>query len=104
MTKSYVKKNSLLFLFLFVSINSASSFAENSVATAPGSPADYCYKPEKPLFFSTSYYKHRYDEDMEEYERCHKSFVEMWERVSKMQQKSEKISMNMIKQSAFFNK
>lgn len=97
MTKSCVKKNSLLFLFLFVSINSASSFAENSVATASGSPADYCYKPEKPLFFSTSHYKHRYDEDMEEYERCHKTFVEMWERVSKMQQKSEKISMNMIK-------
>ncbi len=94
MTKICIKKNLLFFLFLFVSINSASSFSENS---DPTSPADYCYKPEKPLFFSTSHYKHRYDEDMEEYERCHKTFVEMWERVSKMQQKSEKISMNMIK-------
>ena len=100
MIKSCMKKNSFFFLFLLASVSaSVSSFAEDADST---SPADYCYKPEKPLFFSTSHYKHRYNEDMEEYERCHKTFVEMWKRVSDMQQNSQKISMNMMKEADFF--
>jgi len=81
-----MKMLSFLLLFLFISGLSASSYADDSAA------ADYCYKPGKPLFFSTANYKIRYDEDVAEYERCQKHFIEMKERVARLQQESMKKS------------
>lgn len=59
---------------------------------------DYCYNPGKPLLFSTSNYKKLYDEDMKEYEKCRKLFIEMVKHVNKMQKKHEEINIKMNKE------
>lgn len=51
---------------------------------------DFCYKPSKPLIFSTSKYKDRYAEDMKEYQRCRQGFLEMQARVASMKEEAEK--------------
>lgn len=81
-----MKMVSFLFFLLFITGLSASSYADDSVAS------DYCYKPGKPLFFSTANYKSRYEEDVAEYERCKQHFVEMQARVARLQQESMKKS------------
>ncbi|MCU7837682.1 MAG: hypothetical protein KZQ83_20880 [gamma proteobacterium symbiont of Taylorina sp.] len=89
--KTNMKRSIIFTIFVFL-ITSASAYAEDIV------PADYCYKPEKPLLLSTSNHKKRYDEDMKEYEKCKKSFTEMYERVSEMQKKSQETTINMNKE------
>lgn len=83
-----MKMGSFFFLILFFSGLSAFSYAEDTSI-----PVDYCYKPDKPLFFATQYYKNRYADDVEQYKSCVKSFIEMQNRVAKMQQESEKNSL-----------
>lgn len=50
---------------------------------------NYCYKPSKPLFFSTARTKNRYAEDLQEYQRCQQSFSEMQERAAQMKKEAE---------------
>jgi len=69
-----------------------------SVQASDVVPADYCYKPEKPLLLSTSDRKKLYDEDLKEYKKCKQSFIEMYERISQMQKDSEETTLNMNKQ------
>ncbi len=65
----------------------ASSSQKNTVVD---NKMDYCYKPSKLLFFSTAEYKKRYAEDMKEYQRCRKSFLEMQEHMAIMKEEAEK--------------
>jgi len=53
---------------------------------------DYCYKPNKPLLFSKQQYKQRYEQDLQEYQRCVKSFKEVHDNISNMRRESEKNS------------
>ena len=63
---------------------------------------DYCYKPNKPLLFSKPEYKKRYEQDLQEYQRCVKYFTQVHENISNMQIESEKnarkVLNNFIKQ------
>lgn len=53
-------------------------------------PADYCYKPNKPLLFSKQEYKQRYQQDLKEYDQCVKYFTQVYNNISRMQAESEK--------------
>lgn len=88
-----MKTGSFFFLILFFTTASFSSFAEAVVSSETVVPVDYCYKPDKPLFFATQHYKNRYADDIAEYGRCQKSFIEMKKHVANMQKESEKISL-----------
>lgn len=44
----------------------------------------HCYKPSEPLWMATSYYKKRYERDVEEYQRCMKAFIEAQENAVKI--------------------
>lgn len=83
MTKK-IKSGISLFLALIFILMSCSSQANELEEQA-----DYCYKPSKPLFFSTAQTKNRYAEDMQEYQRCKKSFIEMQDRSAKMKKESD---------------
>jgi len=58
--------------------------------TAPSNEFDYCYKPSKPLFFSTQEYKNRYSEDMKEYQRCQSGFHEMKAHLAEIKKESDR--------------
>lgn len=73
---------------------SSSSGSENK--------ADYCYKPNKPLWFSTHKYKQRYQEDMEEYQRCVQQFHEVHDNIAKMKAESDKNAQKIM--ADFVNK
>lgn len=88
-----MKMGSFSLLILFFSL-SASSFADTS-------GFDYCFKPEKPLFFASSHYKNRYDEDLQAYNHCLKDFNDMQARLTKMQEES--IANSMIILNEFVN-
>ena len=79
--------------FFVVLLISISSVVQAKVQA--GEEMDYCYKPSKPLFFATSEYKNRYAEDMKEYQRCRKGFLEMQARVTAMEEESEKNAKKM---------
>ncbi len=83
-----MKTSPFFFLTLFLTGICVSSYAETS------EPFDFCYKPQKLLFFATEYYKNRYNEDIKEYERCQKVYIETQERVAEMQKESEKNSLS----------
>ncbi len=72
----------------FVQANDRSS--DGQANSAAHNELDFCYKPSKPLFFSTAEYKKRYADDMKEYQRCHQSFIEMQARIASMKKESEK--------------
>lgn len=87
-------KLSILFtLFLFFTAMTT-IIVPSTVSAQENSPADdelnYCYKPSKPLFFAKSVFKDHYAEDMKEYQRCRRSFIEMRDRVASMRQEAEK--------------
>ncbi len=44
----------------------------------------HCYKPTEPLWMATSYYKERYQRDVEEYQRCMQAFIESQENAVKI--------------------
>jgi len=58
---------------------------------------DYCYKPSKPLFLSTSQSKKRYAEDLQEYQRCQQYFIDMKQRTSQLKKESEINEQSMMK-------
>ena len=57
-------------------------------------PVAHCYKPDKPLMFSTRYYKNRYAQDADEYRRCLKTFIEHQEYAAKVHKQA---AMNALK-------
>ena len=74
------------FLTIFVAILSLVSHADSQTDDA----MDYCYKPSKPLILASAEYKNRYAEDVKEYQRCRKGFIEMQARVASLREESEK--------------
>ncbi len=64
-----------VFLLLSIMLTGISmiSFADNF------EPLPHCYKPNKPLWMASSYYKKRYNNDAEQYQRCMKSFIKSQE-------------------------
>ncbi len=58
--------------------------------TDSSSEFDYCYKPSKPLFFSTQEYKSRYAKDMKEYRRCQNGFYEMQAHLAEIKKESDR--------------
>jgi len=85
--RNLIMKESLsLFLILFFSTLSVLSQAAGQM----NDEMDFCYKPSKPLFFSTSEYKNHYAEDVKEYQRCRQGFLDMQARVASMKKASEK--------------
>ncbi|MCW8930373.1 MAG: hypothetical protein OQL19_09065 [Gammaproteobacteria bacterium] len=64
-----MKINLFFLLALFMMGSSVTSYADSF------EPLPHCYKPTKPLWLATSYYKTRYNRDVEEYQRCMKSFI-----------------------------
>ena len=85
--------------FLLILIIPGLSMA-NPVTT--DKPADYCYKPNKPLLFSKHEYQQRYKQDVKEYQKCVEYFTEVHENISSMHSESEKnarkILNNFVKQ------
>ena len=73
-----MKLNRFLLSGLLLTGFSMSIYADNF------EPLPHCYKPTKPLWLATSYYKHRYDRDIEEYQRCMKAFIVDQERAAKV--------------------
>ncbi len=69
-----MKLSLFLLLSLILTGVSAISYADNF------EPIPHCYKPNKPLWLATAYYKNRYNYDIEEYQRCMKAFIEAQER------------------------
>ena len=69
-----IKFKPFLLLSLILSAFSSSSFAD-SFEIVP-----HCYEPSQPLWLATSYYKTRYNSDVEEYQRCMKAFITTQER------------------------
>ncbi len=76
---------SLLLILFFATISVVSANDDQT-----DDKMDYCYKPSKPLFFATAEYKHRYADDVKEYDRCRQGFFEMQARVNAMKEESEK--------------
>ncbi len=58
-----------LLLSMMLTGISVSSYADNF------GPLSHCYKPTKPLWMATTYYKERYNSDVVEYQRCMKKFI-----------------------------
>lgn len=55
----------------------------NTFADSYG-PLPHCYKPTKPLWLATVYYRNRYTRDVSEYQRCMKAFIVDQERAVKI--------------------
>lgn len=82
-TRTFPIKAGLVFcLVLFLMGVSVSGQADSY------EPVAHCYQPEKPLMFSTRYYKNRYAQDVEEYHRCLKAFIKHQEYAAKMHKES----------------
>lgn len=79
----------MLFMLLPGTVQADHNKPTEHVVAGDVVPADYCYKPDKPLMFSTARYKKRYEEDVAEYERCRMLYTEMYERIKKIQSISE---------------
>ena len=75
-----------LFLILFFTTMSVQSLADNLIDDIE----DYCFKPSEPLFFSSFEYKKRYAVDIEEYQHCQQSFIDMQQRMAELRNESEK--------------
>ncbi|MCW8930372.1 MAG: hypothetical protein OQL19_09060 [Gammaproteobacteria bacterium] len=86
---------SILFIFFVVTFSIAHANDTNADEPNANEEIDYCYKPSKPLIFSTSKYKNRYLEDVKEYQRCRQGFLEMQARVASMKAESEKNAKKM---------
>ncbi len=61
-----------------------------SVCADTYEPVAHCYKPSKPLMFSTGYYKNRYNQDVADYQTCLKTFIEHQEYAAKMHKEAAK--------------
>jgi len=59
----------VLLLSMMLTGISVSSYADHF------EPLPHCYKPTKPLWMATAYYKERYNSDVEAYQRCMKKFI-----------------------------
>ncbi len=64
-----MKLSLFLLLGLLMMGSSITTYADNF------EPLPHCYKPTKPLWLATGYYKTRYSRDVEEYQRCMKAFI-----------------------------
>jgi hypothetical protein len=76
----------LAFIFLMMFLLPGVALAEQ----LHNKPADYCYKPGKPLLFSKNSLKQRYEEDMREYRKCVKDYHEMLENIAEMREQAMK--------------
>jgi len=86
---------SFLFILLFMLLSTIGHTRSTS-----DDVMDYCYKPSKPLFFSTKKYKNIFADDMKEYQRCRKGYIDMKTRVAAMQEESEKNAKRIREQFA----
>ena len=67
----------LLFSMMLSGI-SVNTYADNF------GPLAHCYKPTKPLWLATAYYKERYNQDVEDYQHCMKAFIRAQEAAVKI--------------------
>ncbi len=79
-----VTSPSLALIFIVVSFS--------GLVNAEDDVPNYCYKPSKPLFFATAQSNERYNEDLQEYQRCQKRFAEMRVREAELKKESERNS------------
>ena len=84
-------KQAVLFLCLLFPVLSVMA-ADMQRYPVENTLADYCYKPEKPLWLSTRIHQKEYEEDMQEYERCKKHFYQVQKNIAKMKLESEQRS------------
>ncbi len=86
----------LFFCLVFTSLSLMA--ADRQHYPLENSLADYCYKPEKPLWLSTRIHQKQYEEDMQEYERCKEHFYQVQQNIAKMKQHSEQRSKEIEKE------
>lgn len=75
--KRSIKLSYTILLILLLLGFSVSSYADLY------EPVPQCYQPSQPLWFATSYYKERYDHDVDEYQACMKKFIQKQEIAAK---------------------
>lgn len=96
-------KQAMLFLCLLFSAMSVMA-ADMQKYPVENTLADYCYKPEKPLWLSTRIHQKQYEEDMQEYERCKKHFYQVQKNIAKMKLDSEQRSREVLQEFEQQNK
>ncbi len=57
-------------------------------------PVPQCYKPAKPLWFATSLYQKRYDDDVKQYHDCLKAFIKKQTYAAKMHSNAAQNALN----------
>ena len=75
--KRLIKSNRIILLSVLQMVISVSAYADLY------EPVPHCYQPSKPLWFASSDYKERYDNDINEYHTCMKKFIQKQEIAAK---------------------
>ncbi|RKZ92762.1 MAG: hypothetical protein DRQ43_08755 [Gammaproteobacteria bacterium] len=56
-------------------------------------PIPQCYQPTKPLWFATSYYKQRYEQDIDDYKNCMTTFIKKQKRAAAKHTEAAKMAL-----------